>query len=81
MPSYKRVGIVPLSWLPYAGPSVVAKISRCSHTREFKVRLFIAGNYQEGADYFTDDKDDAFSTARVMVENAAKHRPEKQNGQ
>lgn len=78
--SYKRVAVVPLSWLPYDGPSVVAKISRCSHLREFKVRLFVGGVHQEGADYFTNDKDDAVATARVMVENAASRRGEKTNG-
>ena len=35
---------------------------------EYRVRLFVDGEYQPGADYFTDDIDDAKETAARMVE-------------
>ena len=34
---------------------------------EFRVKLFIDGVYQAGADYFTDDKKDANRTAMDMI--------------
>jgi len=37
---------------------------------EFRVRLFIDGEYQAGADYFTDDREDAKGTAAAMIETA-----------
>lgn len=37
---------------------------------EYRVRLFIDGSYQAGADYYTDNKEDAKSTAKNMAENA-----------
>lgn len=37
---------------------------------EYRVRLFIDGEYQAGADYFTDDKQDAQDTAAHMAANA-----------
>ena len=37
--------------------------------KEYRVRLFVDGEYQAGADYFTDDKEDAASTAKHMREN------------
>jgi hypothetical protein len=37
---------------------------------EFRVRLFIGGEYQAGADYFTDDREDAKGTAAAMIETA-----------
>lgn len=33
---------------------------------EYRVRLFVNGVYQAGADYFTDDRDDAIATAKHM---------------
>lgn len=36
---------------------------------EYRVRLFINGEYQAGADYFTDDKQDAVATAKHMQAN------------
>lgn len=36
---------------------------------EYRVRLFVDGVYQAGADYFTDDKQDAESTAKHMELN------------
>jgi len=48
------------------------KIKTTKTTRqdgEFRVRLFIDGVYQAGADYFTDDKEDAQVTAAMMVKN------------
>lgn len=38
---------------------------------EYRVRLFIDGEYQAGADYFTTDKQDAKDTAAAMVANGA----------
>ena len=46
------------------------------HTRisesdgEYRVRLFIDGEYQAGADYFTDDVAEAHETAKAMEEDA-----------
>ena len=37
---------------------------------EYRVRLFIDEVYQAGADYFTDDKQDAIDTAKHMEANA-----------
>ena len=37
---------------------------------EYRVRLFIDGEYQAGADYFADYKDDAIETAAEMVDKA-----------
>ena len=34
---------------------------------EYRVRLFVDGEYQAGADYFTDDKQDATDTAARMI--------------
>ena len=36
---------------------------------EYRVRLFINNEYQAGADYFTDCKEDAVLTAKLMKEN------------
>lgn len=36
---------------------------------EYRVRLFVDGFYQAGADYFTTDKQDAIDTAIQMVKN------------
>jgi len=36
---------------------------------EYRVRLFINNEYQAGADYFTDCKEDATDTAKLMKEN------------
>ena len=37
---------------------------------EYRVRLFIDGKYQAGADYFTDDKADAIKTGSAMIRTA-----------
>ena len=37
---------------------------------EYRIRLFIDGQYQAGADYFTDDKQDAIETAAAMQRKA-----------
>jgi len=34
---------------------------------EYRVRLFVGGKYQAGADYFTTDRQDAKDTAIQMV--------------
>ncbi len=39
--------------------------TRCNDG-EYRVRLFVDGVYQAGADYFTDDRDDAIATAELM---------------
>lgn len=36
---------------------------------EYRVRLFVDGVYQAGADYFTTDKQDAKDTAKQMILN------------
>ena len=40
-----------------------------SHDGEYRVRLFVDGEYQSGADYFTTDKQDAKDTALAMTKN------------
>ena len=47
--------------------NATTKISR--QNGEYRVRLFIDGVYQAGADYFTDDKQDAYATAATMCKN------------
>ncbi len=42
------------------------KISFNRNYNEYRVRLFIGGKYQAGADYFTDDRRDAEDTAKQM---------------
>ena len=37
---------------------------------EYRVRLFIDGEYQAGADYFADDIEEATETAKAMEEDA-----------
>jgi len=48
------------------------KITFNRDTEEYRVRLFIDGEYQAGADYFTDDKQDAKDTAKHMEAHAVK---------
>lgn len=38
-----------------------------SDWQEYRARLFVNGDPHIAADYFTDDKDDAMSTAEVMT--------------
>ena len=35
---------------------------------EYRVKLWVNGKYQKGADYMTDDHEDAIGTARFMVD-------------
>lgn len=46
-----------------------AKTKITKNDGEYRVRLFINDEYQAGADYFTDDKQDAVSTAKLMEES------------
>lgn len=50
--------------------SAVAKIYRDVEWEEFVVKLYVNGVYQSKADYHTDDKSDATSSAREMVRRA-----------
>lgn len=36
---------------------------------EYLVKWFFEGKHLEGADYFTDDKSDAYETARIQLDN------------
>ena len=36
---------------------------------EYRIRLFIDGKYQSGADYFTDDKEDAIETSKAIIKD------------
>lgn len=47
------------------------KISYDRDYSEYRVRLFVDGVYQAGADYFTDDKADAKATAKHMQANGS----------
>lgn len=42
-------------------------IHKDSDTGEYKVKLHVNGKHHEPADYFTDDKQDAHDTAKVMI--------------
>ena len=44
------------------------RIYRDAEWDEFRARLFIEGLLYEPADYFTDDRDDAFNTGMAMLE-------------
>lgn len=48
--------------------NLTTKITK-SADGEYRVRLFLNGVYQAGADYFTDDRDDANETAALMRAN------------
>jgi hypothetical protein len=45
----------------------VVKVYYEYHLLEYCVKLYVAGKYRKNADSFTDDRDDALSTARVMA--------------
>jgi hypothetical protein len=47
-----------------------AAIKRTKADGEYRLRLFIDGEYQAGADYFTADLEDAKLTAEHMINNA-----------
>ena len=47
-----------------------ATTTTTKHDGEYRVRLFIDGEYQAGADYFTDDTRDAMDTAAAMIKQA-----------
>lgn len=49
-----------------SGP-VKALVQRDSEWQEYRVRLYVANTLQVNADYHTDDKEDAVSTAHAMV--------------
>ena len=53
-----------------ANQKPVATTKRTRRDGEYRVRLFIDGEYQPGADYFTDDLDDAKATAKSMERDA-----------
>ena len=46
---------------------------------EYRVRLFVDGNYQAGSDYFTDCKIDAKETAKAMVDNCTSDTTKEEN--
>lgn len=48
----------------------VVKIYKDSFTLEYICKLHVAGRHNSEADYYTDDKDDALLTARVMASNS-----------
>lgn len=47
-------------------PVRTTKISEKNQHGEYRVRLYIDGEYQEFSDYFTDSKEDAENTAKHM---------------
>jgi hypothetical protein len=54
-----------------ADSRVTVKIQWSSEWQEYRCRLNIDGCEQEGADYFTDDLQDAQATAASMADAAA----------
>ena len=44
-----------------------AKVYRDADWNEYRVKFYRNGMYQEGADYHTDDRDDALGTAEVYT--------------
>lgn len=51
----------------------IAKVRRDVENNEYRVELHSNGKHQRDADYFTDDEDDAHSTAEHMVAHAQKN--------
>lgn len=59
-----------------AAPLMVAKVYRDPDTYGFVVRFYKDGTrYLSRADYETDDRDDALSTARLEVRRNYRHNP------
>ena len=56
-------------WLIVRGNRSV-KVFYDPDLQEYSCQLFEFGQYIEGADYFTDDKEDAFGTAEEMVKES-----------
>lgn len=54
-------------------PGIEVVVGRDSCTGEYRCRLKSDGVPNAGADYFTNDKDDAFGTARLMADSAYKN--------
>jgi hypothetical protein len=50
---------------------VIVKIQWSTEWQEYRARLNIDGTDQQGADYFTDDLQDAQATAASMADAAA----------
>lgn len=48
-----------------------AVVQRSAEWQEFRVRLYHHATQVEGADYHTDDRTDAITTARTMASHAA----------
>jgi len=48
----------------------VVRIYRDFEWDNFVVRIYIHGEHYEPADYFTDDRDDAWNTGMAMLEPA-----------
>ena len=49
--------------------SITTKISKKDD--EYRVRVFVDGEYQAGADYYTDSRQDAEDTANYIVKHKA----------
>lgn len=52
-----------------ASGAKVAKVYRDSEWQEYRVRLYLNGELNTAADYFTGDKADAIDTAAAMVQS------------
>ncbi len=51
----------------FATPILGATVYRDAEWDEYRVKFFRDGVYQSKADYHTDDKEDALSTARSFI--------------
>jgi len=60
---------------PDNGYTYAAKVYRDAEFNQYVVKLFCWSQHQTEADYFTNDKDDAMSTAQDMVKRANRATP------
>lgn len=61
--------------------TIATRIGYNRELNEYTVRLYVNGVRQQGADYYTDDKEDAEGTALAMVEHLKAHGVAPYNGQ
>jgi len=56
-----------ISTIHKASEALTVKTYKDTDWNEYRVKIFIEGQHQQDADYHTDDKDDALSTAAAIV--------------
>ena len=56
-----------ISTIHKASEELTVKTYRDTDWNEYRVKTYIQGQHQQDADYHTDDKEDALSTAAAIV--------------